>query len=327
VERDAVISAEDVKCIYEVPLVFHREGLDDKIVKLLNIWTRAPKLEMWESIVQKAYNPRQEVSIGIVGKYVNLQDSYKSLHEALIHGGLANNCRVNLLYIDSEEVEKKGAMQMLKNMDGVLIPGGFGSRGIEGKIAAIKYAREANIPFFGICLGMQVSVIEIARHLSGIKDADSSEFDPETPNPVVDLMEGQRTVNAMGGTMRLGAYPCVLKKGSKAHSVYGLSEISERHRHRYEVNNLYRPKLEKAGVEFSGLSPDGNLVEILEYKDHPWFVACQFHPEFKSRPFKPHPLFRGFVKAVVLKKSEGTKGRRKKGGRGKAPSRRAGRAD
>jgi len=298
VDKDAVISAEDVKSIYEVPIVFHREGLDEKIVKILNIWTRAPKLEQWEDIAKKIANPRSEVTIGIVGKYINLQDSYKSLHEALIHGGLANSCKVNLQYIDSEEIEKKGTA-LLKSIDGLLIPGGFGSRGVEGKIAAIKYARENKLPFFGICLGMQVAVIEVARDLCGFKHANSAEFDPETPDPVVDIMVAQRGINAKGGTMRLGAYPCVLKKGTRAQSAYGTAEISERHRHRFEVNNRYREPLEKVGVEFSGLSPDGLLVEIMEYKHHPWFVACQFHPEFKSRPLEPHPLFRGFVKAVL----------------------------
>ncbi|MBI5588826.1 MAG: CTP synthase [Deltaproteobacteria bacterium] len=307
VDRDAVISAEDVKSIYEVPLVFHREGLDEKIIKLLNIWTRAPKLDQWEEIARKINNPRHEITIGIVGKYVNLQDSYKSLHEALIHGGLANSSRVNLQYIDSEEIEKRGTA-LLKNIDGLLIPGGFGGRGVEGKISAIRYARENKMPFFGICLGMQVAIIELARDLCGLKHANSAEFDPETPDPVVDIMETQRGINSKGGTMRLGAYPCVLKKGSKAQSAYGTAEITERHRHRYEVNNRYREPLEKVGVEFSGLSPDEALVEIMEYRHHPWFVACQFHPEFKSRPLAPHPLFRGFVKAVLAHRAQAAKG-------------------
>ena len=302
VEKDAVISAPDVKCIYEVPLVFHREKLDEKIIKLLNVWTRSPKLDQWERIVKKVESPRKEVTIGIVGKYVDLHDSYMSLHESLVHGGIANNCKVNLEYIDSEDVEKKGALALLKGVDGVLIPGGFGSRGIEGKIAAIRYVRENGIPFFGICLGMQVALIELARNLAGLKGANSAEFDPETPYPVVDIMAAQRTVEAKGGTMRLGAYPCILKKGTKAYASYGLSEISERHRHRYEVNNEYRKVLEKCGVEFSGLSPDSELVEMMEYKAHPWFVSCQFHPEFKSRPLKPHPLFKSFIKAVVAGK-------------------------
>jgi CTP synthase len=314
VERDAVIAARDVDCIYRVPLEFHREGLDGKIVKLLNIWTRAPKLGGWEKIVKKITNPRYEVTIGIVGKYVNLQDSYKSLHEALIHGGLANNCRVNLKYIDSEEIEKKGPQTFLQEVDGVLVPGGFGSRGIEGKISATRYVRENKKPFFGICLGMQMAVVEIARNLAGLTDANSSEFDPDTTHPVIDLMEEQRGIDKKGGTMRLGAYPCVLKKGSKSHKAYGAVEISERHRHRYEINNRWREALEKAGVEFSGLSPDGTLVEIMEYRDHPWFVGCQFHPEFKSSPASPHPFFRGFIKAVLqecLKGSKKTKKRKR----------------
>ncbi len=315
VDKDAVISAQDVKCIYEVPMVFHNQGLDEKIVKLLNIWTRSPKLEDWEALVKRVNNPRHEITIGIVGKYVNLQDSYKSLHEALIHAGIASSCKVNLQYIDSEEIEKKGPQALLKGIDGLLIPGGFGGRGVEGKIASIKYARESKMPFFGICLGMQVAIIEIARDLCGMKFANSSEFDPESPYPVVHIMEAQRAVNAKGGTMRLGAYPCVLKKGSKAHGVYGATEISERHRHRFEVNNMYRGDLEKAGVEFSGLSPDDSLVEIMEYKNHPWFVACQFHPEFKSRPMEPHPLFKGFVKAVVGHKLNASKGTRTKPGK------------
>jgi len=315
VDKDAVISAQDVKCIYEVPMVFHSQGLDEKIVKLLNIWTRSPKLEEWEALVKRVNNPRHEITIGIVGKYVNLQDSYKSLHEALIHAGIAASCKVNLQYIDSEEIEKKGPLSLLKGIDGLLIPGGFGGRGVEGKIASIKYARENKMPFFGICLGMQVAIIEIARDLCAMKFANSSEFDPESPFPVVHIMEAQRAVNAKGGTMRLGAYPCVLKKGSKAHSVYGATEISERHRHRFEVNNMYRGELEKAGVEFSGLSPDDSLVEIMEYRHHPWFVACQFHPEFKSRPMAPHPLFKGFVKAVVAHKHNAAKGTRTKPGK------------
>jgi CTP synthase len=326
VDRDAVISAQDVKCIYEVPLVFHSQGLDEKIVKLLNIWTRQPKLEAWEALIKKVGNQKNEITIGIVGKYVNMQDSYKSLHESLIHAAIANNCKVNLQYMDSEEVEKKGPQAILKGVDGILIPGGFGGRGVEGKISSIKYARENKIPFFGICLGMQVAIIEIARDLCGMKHANSSEFDPESPNPVVHIMEAQRSVNAKGGTMRLGAYPCAVKKGTKAHSVYGATEISERHRHRFEVNNMYRPELEKAGVEFSGLSPDGLLVEIMELKGHPWFVACQFHPEFKSRPMEPHPLFKGFIKAVISHKLQaGKKQKAEKVTKKKAPARTAAR--
>jgi len=312
VDRDAVITAKDVECIYEVPLAFHNEGLDEKIVKLLNIWTGAPKLKQWEEILKKIHSPKHEVTIGIVGKYINLQDSYKSLHEALVHGGFANNASVNLLYIDSEEVEKTGPAAMLKGIDAILVPGGFGSRGIEGKISAIQYAREKNIPFFGICLGMQVAAIEIARNLCGLKDANSSEFNPDTPHPVIDMMLGQKDVTAKGGTMRLGAYPCVLHKGTHAFKSYGKTEISERHRHRYEFNNQYRNEMEKAGVVFSGLSPDGGLVEIMEYKNHPWFLGCQFHPEFKSRPMLPHPLFEEFIKAAIQNKGGKKQGSRKK---------------
>ena len=326
VEKDAVVSAEDVKCIYEVPLVFHREGLDDKIVKLLNIWTGAPKLGPWEALARKVNNPKQEITIGIVGKYTNLQDSYKSLHEALIHAGIASGCKVRLNYIDSEEIEKKGAAPVLKGVDGVLIPGGFGSRGVEGKISAIKYVREHKIPFFGICLGMQVAIIEIARNLCGLKQANSAEFNPDGPDPVIDIMEAQKGIHAKGGTMRLGAYPCNLKRGSKAYAVYGSVDISERHRHRFEVNNSYRPVLEKAGVEFSGLSPDGALVEIMEYKGHPWFVACQFHPEFKSGPMKAHPLFIGFIKAVISNKKKASKETAKKVVKKPAPAKKTGKS-
>jgi CTP synthase len=302
VDRDAVITAKDVECVYEVPLVFHDEGLDEKIIKLLNIWTGSPRLEQWEKIIKKVKNPKHEITIGIVGKYINLQDSYKSLHEALVHGGLANDSSVKLIYIDSEEIEKNNPAALLKGVDAILVPGGFGSRGIEGKISAIQYAREKKIPFFGICLGMQVAAIEIARNLCGLKDANSSEFNPDTTYPVIDMMLEQKGVTSKGGTMRLGAYPCVLKKGTLAFKAYGKLEISERHRHRYEVNNSYRDNMEKADVIFSGLSPNGGLVEIMEYKNHPWFLGCQFHPEFKSRPMKPHPLFEEFIKAALNNK-------------------------
>ncbi|MEE9613874.1 MAG: CTP synthase [Thermodesulfobacteriota bacterium] len=313
VDIDAVIAAEDAESIYVVPLAFHREGLDEKIVRLLNIWTRAPKLDEWKKIEKKIGSLRHEVTIGIVGKYVELRDSYKSLHEALTHGGLANSCRVELKYIDSEEIEKKGAAALLGEVDGVLVPGGFGSRGVEGKISAIRYVREGKKPFFGICLGMQMAVVEIARNVGAMAGANSSEFDPESPHSVIDLMEEQRGVDSKGGTMRLGAYPCTLKKGTRAHKAYGSSEISERHRHRYEFNNSYKDELEAVGVITSGLSPDGELVEIIEYKDHPWFVGCQFHPEFKSRPTQPHPLFKSFIKAVVeAKAGSSKKGKKKK---------------
>lgn len=302
VDRDAVITAKDVESIYEVPLLFHQEGLDDKIVELLNIWTRSPRLEKWQEIVQIIKNPRGSVEIAIVGKYVNLKDSYKSLNEALTHGGIANRCRVNMRYVDSEALAKEGVDKFLPGADGILVPGGFGERGIEGKIMAVKYARENQIPFFGICLGMQVAVIEIARHVCGLEEANSSEFNSHTPHPVIALMPEQEQVVNKGGTMRLGAYPAILKEGTLAFQAYQTKQISERHRHRYEVNNEYREILAQHGVVFSGLSPDEKLVEIIELKDHPWFLGCQFHPELKSRPHAPHPLFRDFIHAALKEK-------------------------
>lgn len=309
---DAVISAHDVETVYEVPLNFKKEGLDLLIEKKISLPHRVGDLTLWEEIVNKIKNPKTEVNIAVVGKYVGLKDSYKSLTEALIHGGIANNSKVNILWVNSEDIEKDGAKPYLSEAHGILIPGGFGSRGIEGKIEAIRYARENKIPFFGICLGMQCAVIELSRNLAKLK-ANSTEFDPDTENPVIYLMEkwfnprtGKYEIRSVdsqkGGTMRLGAYPCVLKKGTKAYEAYKVDEISERHRHRYEFNNKYIPILEEKGVVFSGTSPDGNLVEIIELKDHPWFLGCQFHPEFKSKPFQPHPLFREFIKASLRKK-------------------------
>jgi CTP synthase len=302
VEKDAVITAIDVESIYEVPLFFHQEGLDEKIVQLLNIWTRSPRLEKWEEIVQSIRNPRGAVDIAIVGKYVNLKDSYKSLNEALIHGGIANRCRVNLHHVDSESLRREGAEKFLGEVDGILVPGGFGDRGIEGKIMAVNYARTLRVPFFGICLGMQLAIVEFARNVCELEGANSSEFDPKTPYPVVALLPDQQTVWEKGGTMRLGAYPAVLQEGSLAHQAYHELQIAERHRHRYEVNNDYRPLLSEKGLVFSGLSPDGKLVEISELSDHPWFLGCQFHPELKSRPQAPHPLFREFIHAALREK-------------------------
>src|SRR6476659_4047262 len=299
VAPDAVFSAEDVDCIYEVPIRFHSEGVDDKIAELLNIWSRAPELTGWERVVHRLKSPQAEVEIGLVGKYVDLVESYKSLNEALMHGGIGNDCRVNLHHIDSEEIEKRGAPQLLAEMDGILVAPGFGSRGIEGKIAAVRYAREQGVPFFGICLGMQVAVIEFARNVSGLRGANSTEFDAKPPHPVVDLMPEQRGVTEKGATMRLGAYPCVLAPGSKAAAAYGAAEISERHRHRYEVNNDYREALTGHGMLISGASPDRRLVEMIELPEHPYFVGCQFHPEFKSRPQAPHPLFQAFIGASL----------------------------
>ncbi len=306
VDADAVITAKDVDNIYEVPLVYHKEGLDEKIVRLLNIWTRAPILDSWEKLIEQAGHSIGEVRIAIVGKYIDLKESYKSLNEALTHGGVANHVRLALDYVDSENVEKEGGEALIEGADGILIPGGFGQRGVEGKIKAIRYARENKIPFLGICLGMQLATVEFARHVAGIEKAHSMEFDKNTSQPVIFLMREwfdyknnqmvRRSEGSdFGGTMRLGAYPCVLEPGSLAYQAYERPEISERHRHRYEFNNAYREPLAKHGMRFTGLSPDKNLVEIIELEGHPWFLGCQFHPEFKSRPMEPHPLFKAFV--------------------------------
>jgi CTP synthase len=297
---EAVIGAMDVNCIYEVPLMLHAEGLDELICERLNIWSRAPDLVSWQRVVSRFKNaPRGTIKIGIVGKYVHLKDSYKSLHEALVHGGLDNECKVELEYIDSEQVEQQDPEALLSGLDAVLVPGGFGDRGTEGKIAAIGYARTNRVPFFGICLGMQLAVIEFARDVAGLAGANSSEFDKDTPHAVIDLMPDQRGVRMKGATMRLGAYPCVLVPGTIAADAYGTTEISERHRHRYEFANDYREKLAAAGLVLSGTSPDKRLVEMVELRDHPFFVGCQFHPEFKSRPAAPHPLFARFVRAAL----------------------------
>jgi CTP synthase len=296
---NAVFTAKDVACIYEVPLIYHREGVDQRIVELLNIWTGQPHLEAWEEVVDRFLHPAREVTIAIVGKYVNLTDSYKSLNEALYHGGIANNCRVNLRFVDSEKIEKEGLGDLLAGVDGVLVPGGFGNRGIEGMITAVQYAREKKIPFFGICLGMQMAVVEFARNVCGFVKANSSEFDAATSHPVIDLLPEQKAVTEKGASMRLGAYPCVLVKDSFACSAYGDVEISERHRHRYEFNNAFKESLLAKGLRITGASPDGRLAEIVEIKDHPWFLGCQFHPEFKSRPTHPHPLFSRFIRSAL----------------------------
>jgi CTP synthase len=267
-------------------------------MELLNIWAGEPRLEDWERVVERWKNPTGEVTIAIVGKYVNLKESYKSLNEALTHGGIAHQVRVHHRYVDSEEVERQGAEAMLKGVDGILVPGGFGSRGVEGKIAAVRYARENRIPFFGICLGMQVATIEFARNVCELEDATSEEFDPQAEHKVVALMPDQVGILDKGGTMRLGAWPCVLQPESLVRRIYETDRVSERHRHRYEIANAYRPLLADRGMVFSGTSPDGRLVEMLELADHPWFVACQFHPDVKSRPTRPHPLFREFVRAA-----------------------------
>ena len=310
---DAVITAKDVDFIYEVPLVLRQEGLDNLIAKKLLLDAKEPDLTRWKDVVRKIKEPEDRVKVALVGKYVGLKDSYKSLMEALIHGGIANNLGVDIQWVDSEEVEKSGAEKFLSDVDSVLIPGGFGERGIEGKIETIQFAREKKIPFLGICLGMQCAVIEFARNVCGLKGANSTEFDIKTPYPVIYLIEEwydfktqtiQRRdiTSAKGGTMRLGAYPCVLTENSFAYKAYGAKEISERHRHRYEFNNFFKDILVKNGLKISGISPDGELVEIVEIENHPWFFGCQFHPEFKSRPLEPHPVFSAFIAAAYREK-------------------------
>lgn len=300
VDEDAVIDAPDVKDIYEVPLLFQQRGLGKIILRLLELKYKEGNLSEWENkVVKKSLHPSARVSIGVVGKYMELNDAYKSIYEALRHGGIANDAKVDIRKIDSEEIEEKGVDKFLKDVDGILVPGGFGIRGIEGKNKAISFARKNNVPFFGICLGMQCSVIEFARNVCGLKNANSTEFDKLTPYPVISLLEEQKRVKDMGGTMRLGSYPCKLKKGTRAYEAYGREKIFERHRHRYEFDVHYKRSMEKEGLIVSGTSPDLRLVEIIEVTDHPWFVACQFHPEFKSKPNNCHPLFKDFVRAAL----------------------------
>ena len=299
VEEEAVITAKDVDSVYEVPLVFHREGLDEIVVKLLGLEPRPIDLSRWESVVRRVKSPRAETRIAVVGKYVELRDSYKSLVEALAHGGIANEARVDVQWVDAEHIERDGADAQFAGIHGILVPGGFGDRGILGKIEAVRYARERRVPYLGICLGMQCAVIEYARNVCGLAGASSAEFDPAAPYLVIDLLPEQRTVADKGGTMRLGLYPIVLGEGSMASRLYGQGIIQERHRHRYEVNNDYLPRLEKTGLRVSGIWAEKQLVEIIEIPEHPYFVAGQFHPEFRSRPWEPHPLFAGFVRAAL----------------------------
>jgi len=300
VDVEAVIEAPDVKYIYEVPVVYKKEGLDEMILKKLNIKLPDRGIKSWEdNVVKRLRSPAKEVKIAVVGKYISLQDAYKSIYEALVHGGIANNARVNIVKIDSEDVEAHGLKKYLKDVQGILIPGGFGSRGIEGKIEAVKYARENKIPFFGICLGMQIATIEFARNVVGLKGANSTEFDLENPNPVISLIEEQKEVKNLGASMRLGAFACTLEKGTKSLEAYKSEKISERHRHRYEFNNSYRVQLAQKGLTIAGINPEQDLVEIVEIKDHPWFIGCQFHPEFKSKPDLAHPLFKGFIAAAL----------------------------
>jgi CTP synthase len=302
VEEDAVITAKDVETIYEVPLVFHQEGLDDFVVKALGLPPQPIDLAAWEAIVRKIKKPVQQVRIAVVGKYIELKDSYKSLAEALTHGGIAHEARVEVQWVDAEQLLQDGAAAHLGGVDGILVPGGFGDRGIEGKIEAIRYAREQGVPFLGICLGLQCAVVEFARRVAGLAGANSAEFDRRTPHPVIDLLPEQREIEAKGGTMRLGLYPIDIVEDSLAARVYGRLRIEERHRHRYEVSNDYRPILEKNGFRVSGIWPEKQLVEIVELSDHPWFIASQFHPEFRSRPWAPHPLFAGFIGAACARR-------------------------
>ena len=309
VDQDAVFSSVDVGNIYEVPLRFYEEGFDQKVAIMLRLPARNAHLEDWKKLVYDCANPQGSVTIAIVGKYVDLKEAYKSLHEALIHGGVANRVSVNLRYVNSENVDDSNVAATFAGCDGILVPGGFGYRGVEGKIAAIRYARENRIPFFGICLGMQCAVIEFARHVAGLEDANSEEFDPLSAHKVIYLMtewfdfrtknlEKRDAESDKGGTMRLGAYPCKIIPGTRAFEAYGKELVEERHRHRYEFNNAFKDLLEEKGMVFSGTAPDGSLMEIVELPDHPWFLGCQFHPEFKSRPMAAHPLFREFIKAA-----------------------------
>lgn len=301
VSKDAVIQALDVESIYEVPVMFANEKLDQLIVKLLNIKTRTRDLVFWrKNILQRIKYPKHQVTIAVVGKYITLQDAYKSIYEALTHGGIACDARVIIKRVDSEDVPKKSSEKVFSDVDGILIPGGFGYRGIEGKIQAVRFARENNVPFLGICLGMQVAVVEFARNVLGYKRANSTEFNKNTPHPVICLLEEQKKIKHKGGTMRLGKYSCILKRKTNAHRAYKKLRIEERHRHRYEFNNKYKSIMRKKGLVIAGIHGRDRLVEIIELEDHPWFVACQFHPEFKSKPEKPHPLFRDFIKAALI---------------------------
>lgn len=297
---EEVISAEDVETIYAVPVHLNNEKLDEMILNKLHLTGQPAHLEKWKEIVNILKNPDETVEIALVGKYIELKESYKSLLEALVHGGLANRSKVNVKWVDAEDIEKNGPERYLSAVHGILVPGGFGDRGIEGKITTIQYARENKIPFFGICLGMQCAVIEFGRHVLKLEKANSAEFDKDSPYKLIALMTDQQEVTDKGGTMRLGSYPCILQKESKAYQSYDKSEIRERHRHRFEFNNHYRDQLQKGGLVISGVSPDQRLVEIIEIKDHPWYIGVQFHPEFKSRPLDPHPLFKDFIKAAII---------------------------
>ena len=302
----AVVECRDVEhSIYELPLALQAEGLDELVLDLLDLKNPLPEKNIWEGIVARLLTPKYEVSIGVVGKYIELQDAYKSVYESITHAGIANNCKINVRRIDAEDLEKKNGLARLKGLDGILVPGGFGDRGTEGKIAAAKYARENRIPYYGLCLGLQIAVIEFARNVLKLKGANSMEFDPAPAHPVINLMEEQKKIIDKGATMRLGSYECALKPGTLAHKAYGADSVRERHRHRFEVNNAYVGQLQRAGLIVSGINPRRNLVEIVELKGHPWFLGTQAHPEFQSKPNKAHPLFAAFI-AAALKNKQGS---------------------
>jgi len=300
VPREAVIEAGDVEhTIYEAPLNLHEEGLDSYVCRALGIETPAPELAEWKKFVQRVINPKKRVKVAVVGKYIELQDAYKSIYESLTHAGAAHDCGIDIVQVDAEDIEAEGAEKYLAGVAGVLVPGGFGDRGIEGKILAARFARESRTPFLGLCLGMQIATIEFARNVCQLEGANSMEFDPASPHPVICILEGQKDVTDKGASMRLGTQPTEFLKNSLAHQVYGTDRVDERHRHRYEYNMHYREQMEKKGFRISGTSPDGSLVELIELRDHPWYLACQFHPEFRSKPGRPHPLFKGFIAACL----------------------------
>ncbi|MEK9772646.1 MAG: CTP synthase [Opitutae bacterium] len=307
VPKEAVIEEMDVAhSIYELPHMLKKEGLDTLVTRFLGLDAPAPKLDEWEEVVHRLIHPKHRVKVGMIGKYVDLQDSYLSVNESLVHGGIRNDTGVEVVHLDAEAIERDGPEKHLSNLDGILVPGGFGDRGTEGKILASKYAREEKIPYFGLCLGMQIAVIDFARNVMGKEKANSTEFDPGTKHPVIHIMDDQKRVSDKGATMRLGACPCKLKAGTFSRQAYGKEEVSERHRHRFEFNNAYRDEMEAAGLVVAGVNPERDLVEIVEVKDHPWFVAVQFHPEFQSKPTKAHPLFAAFIEATLTRKLAGS---------------------
>ena len=309
----AVIECADVaNSIYELPLALQREKLDQLVIDLFGLKNPPPSKNIWQQIVHRLLHPRHEVTIGVVGKYIELQDAYKSVYESVTHAGIANHCRVNVVRIDAEDLEKKGGLARLKHLDGILVPGGFGDRGTEGKIAAARYAREHKVPYYGLCLGLQIAVIEFARNVLKLHGANSTEFDPNPRHPVINMMEEQKKIIDKGATMRLGSYECALTSGTHAAKAYGATSVRERHRHRYEVNNAYVDQLQRAGMVISGLNPRRNLVEIIELKNHPWFLAVQFHPEFQSKPNRAHPLFAAFIAAAIKQQARPARGKKRK---------------